>query len=158
MTQNNNHFDFANVPEWYVVCTNNNCPLREGCMRFLAGSNMPERMEAARCVMPWALKDGKCRWLDTIKVVRCAAGFSHLFDQVMKKDYTTLREKITKYLRGPKAYYEYKRGERLLTPEQQQRIKELVKDMGYTWDVPFDGVVETYVYGEAPSSAQFFYL
>ena len=32
-------FNFADVPNWYVLCNNNHCPLREDCLRFLAGSH-----------------------------------------------------------------------------------------------------------------------
>ena len=29
-------FDFADVPSWYVLCTNNQCPMQTSCLRFLA--------------------------------------------------------------------------------------------------------------------------
>lgn len=158
MTQQNEHFDFKNVPDWYVMCFNNNCPMRENCLRFLAGSHVPEEIEAVRCVTFSTLKDGQCRWLDAKKKAVNAIGFSRLFQNVLKKDFTPMREAITKYLHGPKAYYEYKRGERQLTPQQQQWIKNLVKSYGYDWEVPFDGKVETFVYGMRPLSAPVFYL
>ena len=28
-------FDFADVPSWYVLCTNNLCPMQTSCLRFL---------------------------------------------------------------------------------------------------------------------------
>ena len=61
-----------------------------------------------------------------------------------------MRKSITYYLHGVKMYYEYKRGDRPLNPEQQQTIRELVKSYGYTREVPFDRYTETYQFGEAP--------
>ena len=139
-------FDFSRVPSWYVLCTNNNCPLKDNCLRHLAGKNAPDNLEIASCVMPKTLKNGDCRWFDKITIDVWAAGFSHLYDKVMKKDYTTMRKAITNYLHGAKIYYEYKRGERALSPDEQQWIRNYVKSMGYDWEVEFDRFFEDYVY------------
>jgi hypothetical protein len=139
-------FDFSAVPSWYVLCTNSQCPLRDVCLRFMAGENAPESMEVATCVMPKTLKDGNCRWYDKKTVLVYAAGFSHLYDRVMKKDYTSMRKAITQYLHGAKLYYEYMRGERPLSPKQQQWIRNYVKSRGYDWEVEFDSYFEGYVY------------
>lgn len=139
-------FDFSRVPSWYVLCTNNSCPLKDNCLRHLAGKNAPDNLEIASCVMPKTLKNGDCRWFDKITIDVWAAGFSHLYDKVMKKDYTTMRKAITNYLHGAKIYYEYKRGERALSPDEQQWIRDYVKSMGYDWEVEFDRFFEDYVY------------
>lgn len=115
-------------------------------MRFLAGKNAPEDLEIAKCIMPKMLKNGKCRWFDMITTEVRAAGFSHLFDKVMKKDYTVMRKTLTNYLHGVRIYYEYKRGERFLSPKEQQWIQDYVKSMGYDWEVEFDKYDENYVF------------
>ena len=79
-------FDFSDVPSWYVLCTNSQCPLRDDCLRFVAG------------------------------------------------------------VHGAKLYYEYMRGERLLSPNQQQWIRNYVKSRGYDWEVEFDKYYEGYVF------------
>ena len=145
-------FDFATVPSWYVICTNSSCPLRDDCMRFYAGSHAPDSLETATCVMPATLKDGQCRWMDEKRTVVVAYGFSHLYEQVLKHDFTPMRERITDYLHGPKMYYEYMRGERPLSPQQQHRIQKVVRDFGYSWEVPFDRYAEAYVFDTAPSN------
>jgi hypothetical protein len=139
-------FDFSKVPSWYVLCTNSECPLRANCLRYLAGTNAPDNMELARCVMPKTLKNGECRWFDQITVGVWAAGFSHLFDKVLKKDYTVMRLAITTYLHGTRIYYEYKRGERVLSPAEQQWIRDYVRSLGYDWEVEFDKYFEDYIY------------
>jgi hypothetical protein len=96
--------------------------------------------------MPKTLKGGQCRWYDKRTVVVWAAGFSRLYDCVMKKDYTAMRKGLTRYLHGVKFYYEYKRGDRPLSPEQQQWIRNFVKSYGYEWEVPFDSYFEAYAY------------
>ena len=139
-------FIFSDVPTWYVLCTNGQCQFQSSCLRYLAGSRIPEDKEIAMCVMPKTLKDGKCRWYDKRTVAVFASGFSHLYDKVMKMDYTKMRKAITSYLHGAKLYYEYKRGDRPLSPEQQQWIRDYVKSCGYDWEVEFDRYFEGYVY------------
>lgn len=147
-------FDFSAVPIWYVFCTNAACPLRQDCMRYFAASKAPRSMESARCVMPGVLVDGQCRWFDRKKVVVQALGFEHLYDKVMKQDYTSMRKSITRYLHGVKMYYESKHGDRPLSPEQQQGIRQIVRDYGYTWEVPFDCYREAYEFGKTPLPAE----
>lgn len=146
----NTGFDFAKVPLWYVLCTQDDCPLRDGCLRFLAAQQAPEDLESAKCVMPGIRKGDNCRWFNSSQQVTYAAGFEHLFDRVLAKDFTTMRKTITKYLHGVKFYYEYKRGDRMLSPAQQAWIRNYVRTCGYDWEVPFDNYVEDYCYEEGP--------
>ena len=139
-------FDFKDVPSWYVLCTNSGCPLNGDCLRFLAASHAPETKEAARCVMPSAQKGENCRWMDRKSVVVYALGFSHLFDNVKKCDYTRMRKTLTDYLNGVKHYYQYMHGERPLSPAQQQWIRDYMASQGYTDDVVFDGYREALVF------------
>lgn len=140
-------FDFSKVPGWYTFCFNSACPLHEQCMRFFAGTYVPKKVLSARCVLPHALQDGKCRWFDKIQVVTMALGFSHLFDQVLKRDYTMMRKRLTAKLIGPRQYYEFKRGDRPLSPEQQEMIRRVVRSFGYEWEVPFDRYFQAYRFG-----------
>jgi len=143
-----NRLDFSNIPSWYVLCTNSLCPFQGKCLRFQAARYAPENVEISVCVLPRVLneKENKCRWFDKIQIVIMAAGFKHLYDRVMKKDYTTMRKGITEYLHGTKTYYQYMRGERHLTPEQQQWINDYVCSFGYDWKVDFDMYFESYNY------------
>ena len=150
----NQEFNFSRVPSWYVLCTNNDCQLKEKCLRFLVGKNAPESVELATCVMPKMLKNGECRWFNEIKVEVWAAGFTHLFDKVLKKDSSAMRKTITSYLHGTKFYYQYMRGEKALSPEQQLWIKNYVKSLGYEWEVEFDTYFEDYLYRHQPLQSE----
>ncbi len=138
MNEQNHEIDFSTVPDWYVLCTLQNCPLCNQCLRHLAASQAPATLQTAVCVMPKVLNDTQCRFFDPVRKVTVARGFTHLFDKVLKNDFTAMRESLTYYLHGSKLFYEYKRGDRPLMPEQQEWIRQLVKKFGYDWDVPFD--------------------
>ena len=146
VTRLTSEFDYSQVPSWYAICTNDNCPLKQDCLRYLAGANAPESLEMALCVMPRMAKDGHCRLYDKKTVVVMAAGFTTLYNQVLKKDYTSMRKTITAYLHGAKMYYEYKDGRRALNPEQQSWIRDFVAKMGYHFEVKFDRFFEAYIF------------
>ncbi len=147
---NNETFDFEAVPKKYTLCYHAGCPLRENCMRFFAAVHAPETLEVRRCVLPQAEKDGHCRWHDPIEVLTMAEGFDGLFDRVLAKDAPRLRKDLTKLLRGPKQFYQYMHGERPLSPAQQQTIRQLIRDCGYDWDVPFEHYFTAYHFGNPP--------
>ncbi|MBR1547784.1 MAG: hypothetical protein IJ637_03555 [Prevotella sp.] len=67
-----------------------------------------------------------------------AWGFSHLFDNVRHCDYRALRQAVTNYLGSTGTYHRYHRGERLLTPEQQQAIQHIFQSYGYTEPCRYD--------------------
>lgn len=143
-------FDFSKVPGWYALCFNAGCPLHDDCLHYLAGANVPENLEATKCVLPHMGRDGHCRWFDKTTVVTMASGFSRLYEHVLKKDYTSMRKNITAYLHGAKQYYQYMRGERPLTPEQQRGIQQIVRSYGYDWEVPFERYHSAYRFGNPP--------
>ena len=150
MIPQNGGFDFAAVPKRYTLCYHEGCPLHENCMRFFTAAHAPENLEVRRCVLPTAEKNGHCRWHDPIETVTMAEGFTGLYDKVLKDDYTPMRKRITAYLRGVKQYYQYMRGERPLSPAQQQGLQQIVRDFGYDWDVPFERYFQAYHFGNPP--------
>ena len=79
-----------------------------------------------------------------------AEGFSGLYDKVLKDDYTPMRKQLTAFLRGPKQYYQYMRGERPLSPAQQQGVRRIVSSFGYDWEVPFERYFQAYRFGNPP--------
>ena len=123
----NDGLNFSNMPSWYVLCTNGLCPMQGSCLRHLAALQAPESLKVATCVMPKVLKGNTCSCYDKRTIEVFALGFSTLYDRVMKMDYTKMRKEITQYLHGPKLYYEYMRGDRPLSQEQQQWIRDYVK-------------------------------
>ena len=132
------NFSWKDVPEGWALCFNQPCPLRDHCLRYQAGLLAPESMTVSRCVTPRALTGDRCKAYASMEPVKFARGFSTIYQNVLKRDYTSLRKYMTSLLSGKRYYYEYKRGERALSPEQQSDIKELFGSFGYHDSVQFD--------------------
>ena len=140
------HLNWKDVPDKWALCFKEDCPLHEGCLRWHAGQAAPEEVTVCNCVTPHALKDGQCTQFASTQKVRYARGFSTIYDKVLKADFTPLRLQLTTMLSGKRYYYEYKRGERRLDPEQQERIKQLFTSYGYGDSVRFDSYEDDYVF------------
>lgn len=146
----NTDFNFNDVPSWWPICINSTCPRCNTCLRFMAGSNAPDTVNAHLCIMPGALKDGQCRYFATEDKERVARGFTHIFKPVLKDDFTEMRKNIANYLHGVKYYYEYRSGKRTLSVEQQQWMNAFFNNHGYPTPLKFDTYEESFVFPYAP--------
>ena len=137
------------VPEGWALCFNSDCKLKDTCLRWQAAQSAPENMTVAHCVTPIAWKGKVCAHFASAERVRYARGFSTIYDNVKKSDYTPMRKKMTGMLSGKRYYYEYMRGERRLSPEQQEYICQLFVEWGYADCVKFDKYEEDFVFPKA---------
>lgn len=139
MENNNNiSFNFSDVPTSWTLCFCEGCPRHAECLRYAAGQLVPDDLTWGNAVYPSAYRKGQCRHFKQMRVIHAAYGFRKLFTEVKQKDYTPLREKMKTYLGGHGTYYRFNRGDRLLTPEQQQWILKLFARYGYTEGLAFD--------------------
>ncbi|MBR1732263.1 MAG: hypothetical protein IJ729_00770, partial [Alloprevotella sp.] len=65
------------------------------------------------------------------RVVRTAWGFRSLFRDVLARHAPSLRSSLMGLLGSESTYYRYHRGERRLTPEQQQEVARIFRRYGY---------------------------
>ena len=129
---------FENVPNNWAVCFNNDCPLKEQCLRYQAAITVPDGVCYGMSVWPQAYKNGQCRMFAEIKTVTMAWGFSQLYKDLRHEDYKEIRTRMEDHFGRAGNYYRYNRGEKLLTPADQQWIQQLFARYGYTADVVFD--------------------
>lgn len=131
-------FNFDEVPRSWCFCFCEGCRKHDDCLRYQTGLLVPDSMTWGEAVFPTAHKKSDCPHFKPIRIIHAAYGFAPLFSNVKQKDYTPLREKLKAYLGGHGTYYRYNRGERLLTPEQQQSILNLFASYGYTEGLSFE--------------------
>ena len=131
------------LPKDYIFCFLSECPFSKDCARFFAGQHTGD-CELGTVVLPAAMKGGKCKWFQRLRIIHGAWGFNKLFDEVKAKDAHYLRKTIKDYLGGNGTYYLYQHGNKLLTPEQQEWIKSLFRRYGYNDELEFDGYKDAY--------------
>lgn len=138
----NQDFDYEKIRKGWMICQQGECPKGGECLRHIVGQDVPDDIETAHIVMRGARKNGECRFFKPFRYIRAAKGMTNIFKDVRKEDYTQMRQVITRHLGGNGTYYRYRDGRKLLTPEQQQWIRDYFRRMGYAEEVEFDEYVE----------------
>ena len=130
----------------YYVCFASQCPLKEQCLRYLSGQQMPDDKYFYSCVNLHSQDVGteKCSVFRNSEKVKFAKGMMHIFNDDMPK-------RVEQYVRDRLIashcrtyYYEYRNGERLISPAIQQEIRRLFQEAGWSGEVVFDSYIEDY--------------
>lgn len=136
---------FSDAPHGYALCFNHECALREKCMHYYIGSLAPADRYSGPAVYPSAWKEGTCKYFREIRLVQYAWGFSQLYNGMTRGQTTDARGSLRAHLgSGMSAYYRYHYGERLLTPQQQEEILDILTKCGGPRDAKFDHYVTKY--------------
>ena len=129
------------LPYGWTYCFNEQCVVKEECVRFLSTRFLSEKRHSGNAVFPSAWRNGNCQYYEKLRIAKLAWGFDHLYRNVTLKDAPTLRCRLRGYLGSKGQYYRYKLGQQKLVPEQQEHIKQLFARFGYK-DVDFDYFAE----------------
>ena len=139
-------FNFKQVSRYWAVCYVPGCPRKDECLRYHACLHAPENRVYHKFSLPTMLKDGQCQQFRPIQKVRMAVGFKNIFYDVKERDSAEMRRELADYLGSTTTFYRYRNGEHLLTPRQQEWIRNLFRRYGYTDEVTFDDSRDVYIF------------
>jgi len=130
----------------YIVCFADNCPLKERCLRYLVGQQMPDTTSSYHCVNPHFQDVGtaNCSLFRKAEKVKYAKGMMHIFNDDMPK---RIEPYVRQHLINSHCrtyYYEFRNGERLIPPTVQEEIRQYFREAGWNSAILFDGFVEDY--------------
>ena len=130
----------------YAICCADNCPLKEQCLRWLVGQQMPDTTFFYQCVNPRSRDAGtaQCPHYKSREKVKFARGMMHIFNADMPARVKPFvrRRLIDSHCKT--YYYEYRNGTRLMPPAVQDEVRSFFREAGWDEEVRFDGYVEDY--------------
>ena len=130
----------------YTVCFAAQCPLKDRCLRWKVGQQMPDTKSSYHCVNPHYqdVATEHCPLFRQSEKVQFAQGMMHIFNADMPR-------RVEPYVRShfiashcKTYYYEYRNGERLISPAIQEEIRDLFREASWNQEVHFDSYVEDY--------------
>ena len=130
----------------YIVCYAGECPLKEQCLHWKVGQQMPDTRSCYHCVnlhyQGVGTKD--CSLFRKDEKVKFAKGMLHIFNSDMPRRVEPFVRNniINRHCRT--YYYEYRKGERLMSPAIQDEIRDLFLQAGWNEEVHFDSYIEDY--------------
>lgn len=128
------------IPYSYCVCQHGDCPKAATCLRQLAyAPEMEDKSSIFVHLLKPALgtKDENCPYYRDSTPAKFAKGFKNMQKQMLPGQYDRFSMRLIGHF-GRNPYYVRRRGERLLPPEEQAIILQVLKEVGVTQDLDFD--------------------
>ncbi len=129
----------------WLFCFNGICKMRESCFRYFASLNFLGNRELGRAVFPQNDCNDECKFYIEKRIERKAWGMNAMYENVAYFDARKIRKDLYDILGNKRGYYRYNSGEKWLSEEGQEMVREVFRLYGYE-DVEFEHYVETYVY------------
>ena len=138
---------FSHKAPNYLLCFINECPRRATCLRWLVGQELQSNDYNILSVNPMhpEVKANKCALYREKKHVRYAKGMMHFYDEMTRSQEVGIKHRLIVHY-GRRQYYEYRRGERLISLEMQEFIGQVCKEHGYMKEPHYDGWQDDYAW------------
>lgn len=137
--------NFLQVPHHYLMCLNRKCLKADTCLRQLVEQCVPIDIQSWVIISPkyLAVLEGDCpHYRSTVKV-RFAKGFLNILENLPYKQMRAVVSQLI-VLFGRRTYYRVRKGERLLSPSEQQQFFLILKNCSVSSFGEFDAYLEDY--------------
>ena len=126
-----------------IVCFVEHCPLREQCLRWLVGRYADPSLYAVMSINPFYQGVGtqQCSKFRDSQRVMLKYGFTHLYEDMPSRIEKPIRQRLYVCF-GRKRYFEMRKGERPVTPDQQKQIIDVCRQCGWQGPIVYDGEQE----------------
>lgn len=130
--------EYKDIPKNYHVCMNDDCIMAGTCLHQKALLPLMEKEEILSVINPKICsKDASCKKFRDCKPVLYARGFTNFQKRMYPEQYKHFMALcISHWSRN--VYFEYRRGERYLSPSEQQFIINTLKEAGLNENMEFD--------------------
>lgn len=141
----------ADIPANYLYCfaSQDSCPQVGTCLRAIAAQllkNAPARMQQVNALSPYFAEktagDKSCAFYRNNRPVTFAKGMTHLFDELPYVKAHTVRCAVMNCFSCETYFYQCRKGERLISPEEQQKIAQVFQRNVPQLTPKFDDLIE----------------
>lgn len=135
------------VPSYYDFCILSECPKASTCLHHVALPMTGE--QKVRIFNPHLLDNtGKCPHYVKAEKVFHAKGFKEVMEKLPHGTYKRAVSALMSYF-SERTYYRIRKGERLLSPDEQKAVRRIIARLGYTEPWEFDAYVEDYLWEQS---------
>ena len=140
-----NNFNPTKVPTDYALCLNRKCPLASSCLRQLVEQCVTNTSEFWTIVSPKriASQQGDCAYYRSSVKVQFAKGFVDILGNLPNKQTKYVIARLIN-LFSRRTYFRIRKGERLRSPDEQQKVLAIFKEYGANDSLEFDSYVKDY--------------
>ena len=134
---------FRQKADHYLVCFIDSCPLHEQCLRWQTGQYIDPKLLVYNAINPRNPENGSdhCPMFRKKQRVMMKRGMTNLYHEMPGYMEHQIRHSLIGQW-GRKNYFEMRRGDRLITPKQQQDVLDTCRYFGWQGPIVFDGEQE----------------
>lgn len=131
-------FQLSDVPGNFTLCLNSDCPLADQCLHQVVRRMVASAELVLHVYNPEVVTGGEtCKYFRALKLDRYAKGFTRFQEEMKPRQYAMFSGSLMAHF-GRNPYYERRRGERLLSPAEQQMALRALRKAGIEGDLEFD--------------------
>lgn len=137
------------IPQYYAYCFigKDLCPKASTCLRAIAAQVATESEEEPKgmikTINPLYVQrlpqPDSCKYYRSSKPVRYAKGMTQLFEDLPLKQSRLVRQQVMRCFSCVSLFYQSRKGIRLITPQEQQNIRNVFRSAGVQGEPKFDG-------------------
>ena len=137
-------FTMDDVPGGFAMCTRDDCKVCDHCLRHMAYKDIvTEKTWIISHVNPLrVVPNGECEYFRTDELATYAKGFTKMQRNMLPGQYDEFSVRLIGKF-GRTGYYERRRGERLCTPKDIEKVRSVLQEIGLP-DLEFDGYLKQY--------------
>lgn len=134
---------YKDAPRSYPVCLHADCPCAEKCLHQLAYQPLQEQIPILQLLNPrQCTKDSRCPHYRDSAPVRYARGFTGMQKRMYPGQYDIFMSTLVSQF-GRNPYFERRKGERPLSPHEQEIVRRALRKAGVTAELDFDSYEES---------------
>ena len=142
----NTTLNFSDIPSYWAICFQSDCPLAATCLRHRAAMLAPADLRHHECVLPGARSGDTCHSFVEDRPVRLAYGMKGLLPRVTSEEGMALRQRLYSIFGSTTQFYRYRNGRWPISPRQQARVAALFRKAGFKKEPHFDEYTEGYYF------------
>ena len=137
--------DYSEIPTNYIVCLNRECSKADSCLRQLVAEIIPSEVKQINIINPKYLTTFKsdCPYYKVAEKMRYAKGFIKMLENMTYKQMQNVTPSLKAHF-GRMMYFRMRKGDRLISPAEQQDLLVIVERYGISQPQDFDEYIEKY--------------
>ena len=133
---------YKDIPAGYPLCLHDDCLMADSCLRQLAFRRHEELGTYLKLINPsQCSKQANCPHYVSNQPVRFAKGFVNFKKRMYPDQYDKFMTTLICHF-GRNQYFKRRRGDIVLSPEEQEEIRAVLEKVGVNHPMEFDQYIE----------------
>ena len=127
----------TDIPSTYPICEKTDCPKAVHCLHQIAYAPLRKQESYLHLINPDFCRPGdSCPFFRSSEPVRYAYGFAHFQEEMLPRQYNRFCAILRDHY-GRTAFYDRRRGDKPLSPKEQEMVLQTARSVGVKLQLQF---------------------